>query len=238
MPRNQQFGDVVEKALSLARYQTNASRGPDFREHIKTLVKNRQAFYYDEFDWPFMNIKRSDADKTIAAGQRYYDFPGTLSQEHAFALYYKYSNVWILLDQGISPEDYSAFDSDIDERSDPLLKWDYYDETQFEVWPLPASAGTVRFLGKKALTALVDEDDTLDLDDEMIALSVAASIATKEALRRELEQRAERRYWQQRAKASKDIKTRVGLGDDTMMPPPMTATGWPRTIAIYNQPAS
>ena len=235
MARNQQLGDVIEKALIYAKYQTNASRGPDFREHAKNLIISRQKFYYDEFDWPFMNIIRGEAEKSIAAGQRYYDFPTKLSQEHSFALYYKHSNVWIKLEQGITLDDYSTFDSDNDERSEPLLKWDFYGETQFEVWPLPSTTGTVRFLGKKALTALVQEEDTLDLDDEMIALSVAGTLATKDKLQRELEGRAERRYWQQRAVSAKDIKVRVGLGDEMMMAPPMTATGWPRTIAVYNE---
>ncbi len=237
MARNVQLGDVIDRTLKEARHTTNSSSGADFRQHVKELIITTQEFYYDEFNWPFMKTTKANSRKTLAAGQRYYDFPSLLSQEHSFRCWYKHHDVWIELDQGIGPAEYSAFDSDDDERSEPALKWDFHDETQFEIWPIPSSNDKeVWFEGKKALTSLVNETDRLDLDDRMIILSVAADIseASNSKLAARLRSMAERRYWQQRARSSKDIPTRVGLSEKPSTSPP-NSSGWPRTIAVYNE---
>src|SRR3990167_6590823 len=113
MARNVAFGSVITKALGMAKKSTNSSQANDFRQNLKQTIISVQEFYYGEFDWPFMLIKRGDAGKDLAAGQRYYDFPTNLTMEGVNKLWYLHSgSVWLELSQGVSPADYSAFDSD------------------------------------------------------------------------------------------------------------------------------
>ncbi len=182
--RNVTLNELTEQVRAEARLSTNTSRGLDDLSNIQQKIRRVQEELYDDFDWPFMRISKQDATKTLAAGQRYYDFPTMLNMERAFNLYTNTQSVWTPLDQGISMATYSEQDSDENERSDPALKWDIYNETQFEIWPLPASdGGLVRFDGLKKLTPMVDSNDRADLDDKMIVLFVAAEIlaANKQA---------------------------------------------------------
>jgi hypothetical protein len=175
--RNVTLNELTEQVRAEARLSTNTSRGLDDLSNIQQKIRRVQEELYDEFDWPFMRIDKTEATKTLAAGQRYYDFPTNMNIERAFELWTNTTSVWGKMDQGISLADYSAQDSDEDERSDPALKWDIISETQFEVWPIPASnGGLVRFDGIKKLTPMVDTNDRADLDDRMIVLFVAAEI--------------------------------------------------------------
>lgn len=178
MPRNARLGDVIEIVRDEARLSSNTSRGTDHRTSIVRKIKRVQYELADAWSWPFMQIQRSDATLTMSAGQRYYDFPSLLELDGTETLWTKFGSEWIPLGRGISPQDYNAQDSDADARADPPEKWDAYGETQFEIWPMPASNLTdgLRFVGQKKLTDLVDDDSRLDLDDYLIALKVTAEI--------------------------------------------------------------
>ena len=194
--RNVTLNELTEQVRAEARLSTNASRGLDDLSNIQQKIRRVQEELYDEFDWPFMRISKEDATKTLAAGQRYYDFPTNLNMERAFTLYTNTQSIWTPLEQGISMATYSEQDSDENERSDPALRWDIHNETQFEIWPLPSSnGGLVRFDGLKKLTSMVDTGDRADLDDKMIVLFVAAEIlaANKQADAQLILEKANRR---------------------------------------------
>lgn len=177
MSRNVTLNELTEQVRAECRLSTNTSRGLDDLSNIQQMIRRVQETLYDDFDWPFMRIAKTEATKTLAAGQRYYDFPTNMNMERAFSLWSNSSSVWGKLEQGISLADYSAQDSDEDDRSDPALKWDIISETQFEIWPMPASnGGLVRFDGLKKLTPLIDVNARADLDDRLIVLFVAAEI--------------------------------------------------------------
>lgn len=234
MARNTPLSTVIDMVLDESRLSSNASRGPDNRAYVRQLIKRHQIALYDEYHWPFMELKHADGDVSLVAGTRYYDFPNKLDLEGVVDLWHPFGSVWIPVIRGITLADYSAFNSDDDQRADPPLKWDNYDETQFEIWPIPKSAGSVRFTGRKKLNDLIDEDDTLDLDDVMVSLFAAADVlaAKKQADAQTKLDAANRRVTQVRANLYKDIETRVGLGDK--QDGPQTKTGWPRTIAVWN----
>lgn len=167
---------------------------------------------WDEYDWPFARIHKEDAGKTLMEGERYYDFPDLLDVERTVILWRKNGNVWGELIQGITPEDYSAHDSDLPDKADPALKWDVYDESQFEVWPVPASDNwEVRFDGYRRKTELVDDEARMDLDDILVVLYAAAEILTaaKQADGPAKLQAAERRLNRLRGRLA--TKTRIGF---------------------------
>ena len=56
-------------------------------------------------------------------------------------------------------------------RSDPVLSWAYAGGEQFEVWPMPASNGTlnsdneIAFQGQRKITPLLEDNDRMDMDE-------------------------------------------------------------------------
>lgn len=235
MPINTELSEVIDMTLDEARMSTNASRGADYRNYVKRLIRKHHRLLYDKYSWSHLEITRDNAGVSLVAGTRYYDFPSNLELQRAFTLWYKYGTTWIRLERGVGPDEYSAYDSDNDDRADPPLKWDNYDETQFEVWPIPASAGSIRFEGIKKLNKLTEESDTLDLDDLMVSLFAAAEIvAGSKQSDAELKlNQANSRLSELRALYTKDVNCRVGLGGNNDSPP--NREGWPRVIAAYNE---
>ena len=63
---------------------------------------------------------------------------------------------------------------------DPVQRWDVKDTgtgAQIEVWPIPASnGGSLRFTGIRNLAPLIQNSDTMDLDDQMVVNFVAAEM--------------------------------------------------------------
>jgi hypothetical protein len=175
--RNTTLSQLLSMLRAECKLSTSTSAGLDNRDYLVQVIKRHYDDLYQDYDWPFMRIVRGDAGKTLAAGQRYYDFPTTLNQDKPFIVWHQFGNIWYRLEQGVGAEEYSAQDSDADERSDPQQKWDFYGETQFEVWPLPATnGGVIRFEGTKLKNELDNDNDTADIDDLLIVLHAAAEV--------------------------------------------------------------
>lgn len=186
MALRQTFGSIVEMARNEARLSTNTSRGIDHLDHIKQLVKRHYTMLAEDYDWQHLEINRDydESRKRMLAGSRFYDFPAAINQQKIGKMWLKWGTVWRPIDFGISFGDYSTMDPDSDARADPVLKWDWYGESQFEVWPLPSSngdastpySGWVGFEGQKAVEAYAADTNRADLDDYLIALHVAAEL--------------------------------------------------------------
>lgn len=171
-------GTTLLALVSMLRAELGHSQstalGVDKVDGLKELLRSKQKFYYDEHDWSHLRVRR---DVDLEAGSRYYDFPSDLDFERIEVAKVLWSASWIPVQYGIDMADYSAYDSDSDERADPMQKWmgiDAGSGFQVEVWPIPATATTLRFTGIKALPALVSNDDTAALDDLLLVYSVAA----------------------------------------------------------------
>lgn len=179
MSRGTQLQTLTEMLQDECRLSSATSRGVDHRTYLQRLIKRVQEELYDEFDWPFMKLRLTSAEagKSMEAGSRYYDFPTSLNPERITQAWHKNGGIWVKLTRGIDPSHYSAMDPETDVRGDPVQRWDWYGEDQFEVWPLPASDDDeVRFEGRKKLTALSSEAATADLDDILIVLFCAAEV--------------------------------------------------------------
>lgn len=173
--------EIVEMLRDEIRSSSNTSRSVDNLPYLVRLIRRYNETITDEFAWPYMDLAKTQAQKTMAAGQRYYDFPVKLSIEHIQKVWFKQAtgNIWVPLDQGIRPDNYNEVDSDNDDRSDPVVCWDFVtdanDNLQFEVWPLPASdGGIVWFEGRKKHNSMNDDADKADHDDQLIVLRAAA----------------------------------------------------------------
>lgn len=178
MARGRQLSQVVEILQHEIRSSTSTSRGVDNREFLKEMVRRTQEVLYEDYVWPFLVAEKADSRKTLAAGQRYYDFPTAINRDRVIDVHSQFgASIWTTIEQGIGPEEYTAIDSDSDARADPALRWDFHGDEQFEVWPLPASnGGVIWFRAMLPLTALTSDADVVMLDDRAIALRAAAEI--------------------------------------------------------------
>lgn len=171
------LGQVIEMTREEARLSTNTSRGTDHLTHVTRVIKRHYEMKAEEWDWQHLELRGSDAGVIMAAGQRYYNFPVAVNINKITRAVHKWGNEWCPLSNGISNDEYSVYDSELDVRADPVLRWDFSGQAQFEVWPLPASiSGEVRFEGQRKAEALVDNDSRLDLDDVLISLYAASTL--------------------------------------------------------------
>lgn len=171
---------LVEMIRNEIRSSSNTSRSLDNLPYLHEMISRYNETITDEFGWPYMNLAKDQAMKTLAAGQRYYDFPVKLSIEHIKKVWYKQSagSGWIPLEQGIGPKEYNGMDSDENLRSEPVVKWEFVtddnDNLQFEVWPMPVSSGAlIWFEGRKKPNAMSNDTDRADHDDRLISLRAA-----------------------------------------------------------------
>ncbi len=181
MARNTTMQELVEMLRDEIRSSSNTSRSLDNLPYLKRILNRYNATISDEYEWPYMNLDKANARVTLAAGQRYYDFPEDLSIEHIEKVWYKQAtgSGWTPVYQGIGGQEYAEFDSDEDQRDDSIGKWDFVTdedgELQFEIWPMPASdGGLVWFEGKRKPTNLMTSMQArANHDDHLIVLRAA-----------------------------------------------------------------
>lgn len=210
------LNEIVEMVRDEARLSSNTSRGSDHRANIVRLIKRHYQVLADSYDWQHLELKRAEAVKQVAGNQRYYDFPLNLNTDKIEKAYYLNGSTWEELGYGISLEDYNGKDSDNGETSNIILKWDYYGDGQFEVWPMPASSvGTICFIGQKKITPLTDDDARADIDDILLSLVVSAEILAgneQQAAAQVKADAARTRLTQMRAGKASKTRVRIGLG--------------------------
>lgn len=188
MARGKQLSELVAQLRAETGRTQDVSVGTDEYHNLTNLLQRTQETLYDEYDWPFLTVERS---LQLNTGQRYYDFPEDLDFDGIKTVRYRYGNVYVPLERGITYDDYSIYDSNIGEQSSPILKWDVRNtrsdtdvhtgsHEQMEIWPIPSEPETVHFFGTKKLTALTQEEDRADLDDRLIVLFAAAEMLARQ----------------------------------------------------------
>jgi len=178
-------GTTLSQMIAMLREELAQASSPALGQNNRpTLARKLKRTYevlYGRFDWEHLKIYR---DKDLSAGARYYAFPTDLEFERVNKVEVLHSGQWIPVCYGISAEQYNIFNPDRGERSDPVERWQAYEDDQFEVWPLPAAGagsadGKLRFWGVKKFAPLVAESDRALLDDNMVVLYAAAEILAK-----------------------------------------------------------
>lgn len=180
MARGTQLLRLVQMVREECGRSSSVGVGVDDLPGIKTKLQRTQELYYEGWDWPHM---RQFFDReSAAAGQRYYDPSDDVNFERIEKLV-----IWwnghahdITARKGITFQDYSFYDPENNERSDPIQKWDIRwtgSREQIEFWPLPASNDQQwQIQGIRALRQLVSDTHVADLDDHLLALTVAAEL--------------------------------------------------------------
>jgi hypothetical protein len=138
---------------------------------VNKLLAQMQQWLWSQYQFPFLY---SHQDVAVSNGSRYYNYPALISLDYPTMVETKWGQLWYPVDYGISGTEYESVDPDRGETLDPVSRWQVYSATQFEVWPQPATAQTLRFWGTRLLAPLVAETDVCDLDDLLIVLFAAA----------------------------------------------------------------
>lgn len=163
--------------------------GPSSDAIYKQLLSDKQKWLACEYDWPFLSDR---FDVAIAAQSRYLSFPTIDNEGLTFAMNlerpYKvevfWNNYWSELKYGIGSKEFNYLNSDQPGNiQDPIQRWRWSEEQQFEIWPINSTATSIRFTGQRALDSLTADSDTADLDDLLIVLAVAS----EELIRRKLQ---------------------------------------------------
>ena len=134
---------------------------------ITSLTNIVQRELLSRYDWQHL---RKTVD--VTASTQYTDRSTGLDWERNVRAWVKDSNHWYQLEYGISQSDYNRDD----EASDPARRWALYDTDQFEIWPKPQNAQTIRFRGQVLVADMVAETDTAVLDDILLSLAVATEL--------------------------------------------------------------
>lgn len=174
-------GTTLTELTRMLRAETGrtllVSAGVDEEEALHVLLQQAQEMLADEYDWPFLRVKPT---KAFSAGDRYLDVPEPLNIDRIESVSVHWSQEWLPLERDIRPEHYSAEDPLEDERCDPVQRYDIVatgdDDTQIEIWPLPATAGTLLFVGLRELRPLTSGAHRADLDDQAIVIQAAATL--------------------------------------------------------------
>ncbi|MEP3248043.1 MAG: hypothetical protein ABJN40_06010 [Sneathiella sp.] len=181
MARNRQLIQLIDELRAEAGQAVSSSVGVDKIPALKQIIRRTQETLYDDFDWPHLRIQPV---KQLSAGQRYYDLPANMDYERIEEVVVWYSGHPHPLVREITFSDYSQYDSEEGERSEPALKWDIRDTgagEQIEIWPVPSSnSSKLQFKGLRRLGGLIDDSDTADLDNHLIVLFAAAEILSRQ----------------------------------------------------------
>lgn len=180
MARKTTLLNLLDDLRAEARLSLNASHNIQQRPTQVKLLQRVQDRLWEDFSWPHMRVERQQA---IEAGQRYYEPPEDMRVDRIEKIELFTDGTWRLVAPGIDPENYTAWNSDLDQRSWPPRRWQIYEDETVEIWPISDTnandttrEGYLKFTGIRNLNDLVDEGDRADLDDRLIVLYAAAEM--------------------------------------------------------------
>lgn len=170
-------GTTLTELLAMTKAHMGASLtvGTSMDAALYRLLASKQKWLASEWDWDFLETRYG---VTTVAGTRYYTLPVGLNYDRPIKVEIQQNSRWHELQYGIGAKEYNFLDSDAGVTSSICLNWQFYGGTagapQYELWPIPDAVATVRFTGQANLGVLAAGSDTCTLDDELLALSVAA----------------------------------------------------------------
>lgn len=180
MARHTTLVKLLDKLRVAARLSLNPAHNAQNRSAQVAQLQAEQERLWADFDWPHLRVERM---VQVQAGQRYYDTPEDIAVDRIERIEIFRDGGWYKMEAGIDGCEYSAHNSDLDERSWPPRRWKIHEDEDIEIWPIPDTNGdattldgTLKFIGIRNLNPLVDDSDRADLDDEMLVGYVAAGI--------------------------------------------------------------
>jgi hypothetical protein len=180
MARKTTLVKLLDDLRAEARLSLNPSHNLQNRPVQVKMLQRVQDRLWEDFAWPHMRVERQ---VPIQAGQRYYAPPSDMRIDRIERIEFYTDGAWRLIAPGIDPENYTAWNSDLDQRSWPPRRWQIFEDETVEIWPIADTNATeatregyLKFTGIRNLNQLVDDGDRADLDDRLIVLYAAAEM--------------------------------------------------------------
>ena len=181
MARGTALSDLITQLRAEAGHSVLAAAGVDNKPALVQILNRVQEVLYDDFNWPFKTIMPF---LNLTAGGRYYSLPSSIDFEHIVRVAVYFADQPSGIDKGISYPEYAVFDSEQDERSSPVQRWDIKYVTsveKLEVWPIPDdNTQKLQFFGQQKLVKMVADGDVAMLDDSLIVLTCAAELLARQ----------------------------------------------------------
>jgi hypothetical protein len=171
---------LLDKLRAAARLSKLPAHNVQVRDSHVDLLQTIQERLWDDFDWPHLRVERQIP---VQAGERYYDTPADMHIDNIEKIEIFYGARWLELKPGIGGPELSTYNSDLDQRSWPVRKWQIHEGEDVEIWPIAdqnaddaTREGYIKFTGIRDLKPLVADNDRADLDDNMLVLYAAGEI--------------------------------------------------------------
>jgi hypothetical protein len=176
--------DMLDELRAEAGISQNVAHGATLNAGYKQLLRRVQEELILAHDWPHLRIV---ATKAVVAGNRYLEYPENVELDGILQVRSKPADgTWENLEYGIGIEQLELHDSDSDERSDQVQRWQHYmqptgntNHNMFEIWPIPDQSHTLRFEAKHKPYALIDGADETTIDGPAIVLHAAAQLLAR-----------------------------------------------------------
>lgn len=198
MPDTASWNEIAE----LVRYETRDHLGaavqPDWVPIIKHHAWAAEKQLWLSYLWPFLKFREQ---YQVEASARYYNPTGDLvepDQIRRVSLLWNSTNYPMTF--GIGPDEMAVWNSDLDERTSPIERYDFArplasDSWRIEVWPVSdITEGVLYIEANRQLKAFVADTDICTLDALLIAKFAAAALLAardaKDAQRKQAEAEA------------------------------------------------
>lgn len=172
------LANIVRAVRAEAGHSLSTTQGANTVDTLKYLVSRTQTELWTAYIWPTLRVRK---DVPTAASQFLYAFPAGFSFEQARETWTSQSNSydWTPVAYGIE-ENMIAPGGGNSQAGDNVQYWDVEGDTQFRIWPTPASSNyTVRFIGQRPLGPLLVDADMSTLDATAITLFTAAELLAR-----------------------------------------------------------
>ena len=181
-------GVLVSTVLSMIKAEIGDYSGTNTASDNAIIVQmsNFQKWLATEYDWPFLERRW---DVAAPANTQFLTFPtlddngdtSAINMERMPLVEVLWTQVYQPVLYGIGAEEYNTLNLAYQQQSDPIQRWraatnpnEPTNVNQFEVWPVPVTAQTLRFTGQRTLLNCAATTDKCDLDDMLITMGVAA----------------------------------------------------------------
>jgi len=190
-------GTTLSQVVTILKSEIGASLSSGSADDaiFQQLIESRQSWFATQYDWAELQDDWS-AVVTAGVGGRYVTIPAvditgntySINRNRPFAVSTYYSAVWVPISFAVNEQEYNFRNSEAapPDAQDPIMRWRYKpgDRTKVEIWPVPTVAQTIRWSGQRETNSLrtnglLDSTKTLDIDDLLIALSIAVEWLTE-----------------------------------------------------------
>ena len=180
MARHNTLLAILNMLRAEARLSLSPAHNRQVRDSHIILLQRIQERLWDDFTWPHLRVQRM---KPCSIKQRYYSPPSDIRIDNIEKVEVFDNGGWQPLAPGIYGEHYSGFNSDLNQTSWPVMRWQIHEDEDIEIWPLSnidgnktTLHGMLKFTGIRDLKPFVKDSDRADLDDNLLVMFAAAEL--------------------------------------------------------------